>query len=287
MFYNPHDKFPPRPLINGGHSGREISDQVFVGWGVVGYGISIGIEQISKANTLDVARYAREELEPVLVVRRERHGIGRGPIDALVLRALLRGEAGSGGLFDDLLVAALDGAVAFAEMDGYTATRIDTRANAPSNDRALHPVAAGADPVRPRRHREHAGVLQAAPRRLHPPQHQPRLLDRPARRPADRGRRQCQPAVRRLRGRRGGRLHLAESGDPELDQPFTEHNGPLATDPETAAALLRPPAKCLVLDLDNTLHHASRHILPEIHRQMTDYLMDSLQINLDQANHIF
>lgn len=41
-----------------------------------------------------------------------------------------------------------------------------------------------------------------------------------------------------------------------------------------------------LLDLDNTLHHASRHILPEIHRQMTDYLMDSLQINLDQANHI-
>lgn len=40
-----------------------------------------------------------------------------------------------------------------------------------------------------------------------------------------------------------------------------------------------------LLDLDNTLHHASRYILPEIHRQMTDYLMDSLQVNLDQANH--
>jgi CelD/BcsL family acetyltransferase involved in cellulose biosynthesis len=42
-----------------------------------------------------------------------------------------------------------------------------------------------------------------------------------------------------LYNRRGGRLHLAESGDAELDRPFTEHNGPLATDPEAAAALLR------------------------------------------------
>lgn len=40
-----------------------------------------------------------------------------------------------------------------------------------------------------------------------------------------------------------------------------------------------------LLDLDNTLHHASRYILPEIHRQMTDYLIESLQIDLDQANH--
>ncbi|MDO9713089.1 GNAT family N-acetyltransferase [Paracraurococcus lichenis] len=42
-----------------------------------------------------------------------------------------------------------------------------------------------------------------------------------------------------LFNRRRGRLHLAESGDPERDRPFTEHNGPLATDPEAAAALLR------------------------------------------------
>ncbi|WP_372620676.1 GNAT family N-acetyltransferase [Falsiroseomonas sp.] len=55
-----------------------------------------------------------------------------------------------------------------------------------------------------------------------------------------------------LFNRRGGRLHLAESGDPELDWPFTEHNGPLATDAEAAAALLRaawevPGARRLVL----------------------------------------
>lgn len=42
-----------------------------------------------------------------------------------------------------------------------------------------------------------------------------------------------------LFNRRRGRLHLAESGDPELDRPFIEHNAPLATDPEAAAALLR------------------------------------------------
>ncbi|HEV7268354.1 MAG TPA: GNAT family N-acetyltransferase [Falsiroseomonas sp.] len=42
-----------------------------------------------------------------------------------------------------------------------------------------------------------------------------------------------------LYNRRGGGLHLAESGDPELDRPFVEHNGPLATDLEAAAALLR------------------------------------------------
>ena len=42
-----------------------------------------------------------------------------------------------------------------------------------------------------------------------------------------------------LFNRHRGRLHLAESGEAELDRPFTEHNGPLATDPEAAAALLR------------------------------------------------
>jgi CelD/BcsL family acetyltransferase involved in cellulose biosynthesis len=41
-----------------------------------------------------------------------------------------------------------------------------------------------------------------------------------------------------LFNRRRGRLCLAEAGDPELDRPFTEHNGPLATDAEAAAALL-------------------------------------------------
>jgi CelD/BcsL family acetyltransferase involved in cellulose biosynthesis len=42
-----------------------------------------------------------------------------------------------------------------------------------------------------------------------------------------------------LFNRRRGLLHLAESGDPALDRPFTEHNGPLAADPAVAAALLR------------------------------------------------
>lgn len=42
-----------------------------------------------------------------------------------------------------------------------------------------------------------------------------------------------------LFNRRRGRLHLAESGDPERDRPFIEYNGPLATEPAAAAALLR------------------------------------------------
>lgn len=42
-----------------------------------------------------------------------------------------------------------------------------------------------------------------------------------------------------LFNRRRGHLHLGESGDPDLDRPFTEHNGPLAVDAETSAALLR------------------------------------------------
>jgi CelD/BcsL family acetyltransferase involved in cellulose biosynthesis len=41
-----------------------------------------------------------------------------------------------------------------------------------------------------------------------------------------------------LFNRRRRVLHLAESGDPALDRPFIEHNGPLATDAEAAAALL-------------------------------------------------
>lgn len=42
-----------------------------------------------------------------------------------------------------------------------------------------------------------------------------------------------------LFNRHRGALHLAESGDPALDRPFIEHNGPLAADAETMAALLR------------------------------------------------
>lgn len=55
-----------------------------------------------------------------------------------------------------------------------------------------------------------------------------------------------------LFNRRNGLLHLAESGDPERDRPFTEHNGPLAADLAGAAAVLQaawciPGAKRLVL----------------------------------------
>jgi CelD/BcsL family acetyltransferase involved in cellulose biosynthesis len=42
-----------------------------------------------------------------------------------------------------------------------------------------------------------------------------------------------------LYNRRGSCLHLAENGDPALDRPFIEHNGPLAADAEAAQALLR------------------------------------------------
>lgn len=45
-----------------------------------------------------------------------------------------------------------------------------------------------------------------------------------------------------LFNRRAGRLSLAESGDPALDAPFVEHNGPLLAawaGPDVAAALLR------------------------------------------------
>lgn len=45
-----------------------------------------------------------------------------------------------------------------------------------------------------------------------------------------------------LFNRAGGRLHLAESGDPERDRPFIEHNAPLVAataPPGTAGAMLR------------------------------------------------
>lgn len=45
-----------------------------------------------------------------------------------------------------------------------------------------------------------------------------------------------------LLNRRGGRLHLGESGDAALDAPFVEHNGPLALDREVQRALLRAAA---------------------------------------------
>ncbi|HEX4855189.1 MAG TPA: HAD family hydrolase [Limnobacter sp.] len=46
------------------------------------------------------------------------------------------------------------------------------------------------------------------------------------------------------------------------------------------------PGKVYLLDLDNTLHHASRHILPEINRQMTQYLQQHLQLDALQASEL-
>ena len=45
-----------------------------------------------------------------------------------------------------------------------------------------------------------------------------------------------------LFNRRDGALHLGESGDPALDAPFVEHNGPLAMDGDVSLALLRSAA---------------------------------------------
>ena len=52
---------------------------------------------------------------------------------------------------------------------------------------------------------------------------------------------------------------------------------------------LRRPNACLsgkvyLLDLDNTLHFASQSILPEINRQMTQYLVQSLSLDSLQAS---
>lgn len=54
--------------------------------------------------------------------------------------------------------------------------------------------------------------------------------------------------------------------------------------------LRRPPARTAgrvyLLDLDNTLHEASTHILPEINRQMTDYLARKLNLSREAASAI-
>ncbi|MBA4314910.1 MAG: pyrimidine 5'-nucleotidase [Alcaligenaceae bacterium] len=44
--------------------------------------------------------------------------------------------------------------------------------------------------------------------------------------------------------------------------------------------------KVYLLDLDNTLHHASTHILPEINRQMTRYLAEHLALDPQQASEL-
>lgn len=41
-----------------------------------------------------------------------------------------------------------------------------------------------------------------------------------------------------------------------------------------------------LLDLDNTLHFASAHILPEINRQMTQYLANTLNLTTQQASQL-
>jgi pyrimidine 5'-nucleotidase len=41
-----------------------------------------------------------------------------------------------------------------------------------------------------------------------------------------------------------------------------------------------------LFDLDNTLHHASHAIFPEINRAMTQYIMDTLQVGRDEADRL-
>jgi pyrimidine 5'-nucleotidase len=41
-----------------------------------------------------------------------------------------------------------------------------------------------------------------------------------------------------------------------------------------------------LFDLDNTLHHASHSIFPAINRAMTQYIIDTLQVDLDEANRL-
>ena len=41
-----------------------------------------------------------------------------------------------------------------------------------------------------------------------------------------------------------------------------------------------------LFDLDNTLHHASHEIFPAINRGMTQYIMDRLNVDVDEANRL-
>jgi pyrimidine 5'-nucleotidase len=41
-----------------------------------------------------------------------------------------------------------------------------------------------------------------------------------------------------------------------------------------------------LFDLDNTLHHASYAIFPQINKAMTQYIIDALQVELDEANRL-
>jgi putative hydrolase of the HAD superfamily len=44
--------------------------------------------------------------------------------------------------------------------------------------------------------------------------------------------------------------------------------------------------KVYLLDLDNTLHRAGERILPEIHRQMTKYMVESLNLPPEESNRL-
>lgn len=41
-----------------------------------------------------------------------------------------------------------------------------------------------------------------------------------------------------------------------------------------------------LFDLDNTLHHASHAIFPAINAAMTQYIVDTLQVERDEANRL-
>jgi pyrimidine 5'-nucleotidase len=41
-----------------------------------------------------------------------------------------------------------------------------------------------------------------------------------------------------------------------------------------------------LFDLDNTLHHASHAVFPAINRGMTEYIMDRLSVDVDEANRL-
>lgn len=41
-----------------------------------------------------------------------------------------------------------------------------------------------------------------------------------------------------------------------------------------------------LFDLDNTLHHASHAVFPAINKGMTQYIMDRLNVDLDEANRL-
>ncbi|WP_061165945.1 pyrimidine 5'-nucleotidase [Caballeronia hypogeia] len=49
---------------------------------------------------------------------------------------------------------------------------------------------------------------------------------------------------------------------------------------------VKPNGPVWLFDLDNTLHHASHAIFPAINRGMTEYIMDRLNVDVDEANRL-